>query len=87
MEHTENTILNIENSENKEVNSSNNDNTNQTENQNQSQIQSQNQSQNQNENENENGNAENKLTKLNFPKRKYAIIHGYNGHNFCGNQK
>ena len=83
MEHTENTILNIENPENKEINPSNNDNTNQTENQNQSQ----NQNENQNENENENGNAENKLTKLNFPKRKYAIIHGYNGHNFCGNQK
>ncbi len=30
---------------------------------------------------------ENESTKINFPKRKYAIIHGYNGHLFCGNQK
>jgi hypothetical protein len=28
-----------------------------------------------------------KKEKLNFPKRKYAIIHGYFGHNFKGNQK
>jgi hypothetical protein len=28
-----------------------------------------------------------KLNKISFPKRKYAIIHGYNGHQFCGNQK
>ncbi len=28
-----------------------------------------------------------KLNKLNFPKRKFAIIHGYNGHDYCGNQK
>ena len=76
MEHAENKILNIENPEilTKEANPNNNDNTNQTE--------------NQNEIENVEGNsAENKLTKLSFPKRKYAIIHGYNGHNFCGNQK
>ena len=25
--------------------------------------------------------------KLNYPKRKYAIIHGYNGLDFKGNQK
>jgi hypothetical protein len=25
--------------------------------------------------------------KINMPKRKYAIIHGYNGHKFLGNQK
>lgn len=30
---------------------------------------------------------ENKKDKLNYPKRKYAIIHGYNGHDFKGNQK
>ncbi len=29
----------------------------------------------------------NKLSKINLPKRKYAIIHGYSGHNYCGNQK
>ena len=28
-----------------------------------------------------------KLNKLSFPKRKFAIIHGYNGHAFSGNQK
>lgn len=28
-----------------------------------------------------------KSNKLNLPKRKYAIIHGYNGHNYSGNQK
>jgi hypothetical protein len=28
-----------------------------------------------------------KLNKISFPKRKFAIIHGYNGHQFCGNQK
>jgi hypothetical protein len=28
-----------------------------------------------------------KINKLNLPKRKYAIIHGYNGHNYSGNQK
>jgi hypothetical protein len=28
-----------------------------------------------------------KLDKINLPKRKYAIIHGYNGHHFSGNQK
>ena len=25
--------------------------------------------------------------KLKLPKRKFAIIHGYSGHKFCGNQK
>jgi hypothetical protein len=29
----------------------------------------------------------NKKNKITFPKRKFAIIHGYNGHDFCGNQK
>lgn len=28
-----------------------------------------------------------KSNKINLPKRKYAIIHGYNGHNYSGNQK
>ena len=28
-----------------------------------------------------------KFNKLNLPKRKYAIIHGYNGYNYSGNQK
>ena len=28
-----------------------------------------------------------KLNKVNHPKRKFAIIHGYNGHGFSGNQK
>ena len=28
-----------------------------------------------------------KKEKIKAPKRKYAIIHGYNGHDFCGNQK
>ena len=28
-----------------------------------------------------------KKEKIKVPKRKYAIIHGYNGHDFCGNQK
>ena len=28
-----------------------------------------------------------KLNKLSYPKRKFAIIHGYNGHAFSGNQK
>jgi hypothetical protein len=28
-----------------------------------------------------------KLNKIKLPKRKYAIIHGYNGHHFSGNQK
>lgn len=28
-----------------------------------------------------------KLEKIRLPKRKYAIIHGYNGHKFSGNQK
>ena len=27
------------------------------------------------------------LEKIKLPKRKYAIIHGYLGHNYCGNQK
>lgn len=34
--------------------------------------------------------SENKLankTKIEYPKRKFAIIHGYFGHDFCGNQK
>lgn len=37
----------------------------------------------------ENINEENleKKSKINLPKRKFAIIHGYNGHNYCGNQK
>jgi tRNA pseudouridine38-40 synthase len=30
---------------------------------------------------------ETKLSKIAFPKRKFAIIHGYNGHGFSGNQK
>ena len=30
---------------------------------------------------------EKKANKINLPKRKYAIIHGYNGHNYSGNQK
>lgn len=25
--------------------------------------------------------------KIQLPKRKYAIVHGYNGHHYCGNQK
>ena len=29
----------------------------------------------------------NKKEKLHLPKRKFAIIHGYNGHDFKGNQK
>lgn len=29
----------------------------------------------------------NQKEKLHFPKRKYAIIHGYFGHDFRGNQK
>jgi hypothetical protein len=33
------------------------------------------------------GDNESKKEKLNFPKRKYAIIHGYFGHDFKGNQK
>ena len=28
-----------------------------------------------------------KKEKIKAPKRKYAIIHGYNGHDFSGNQK
>lgn len=28
-----------------------------------------------------------KPDKINLPKRKYAIIHAYNGHKFSGNQK
>jgi hypothetical protein len=28
-----------------------------------------------------------KLEKIRLPKRKYAIIHGYNGHKYSGNQK
>ncbi len=28
-----------------------------------------------------------KLSKIHLPKRKYAIIHGYIGHKFSGNQK
>jgi hypothetical protein len=28
-----------------------------------------------------------RINKISFPKRKFAIIHGYNGHQFCGNQK
>jgi hypothetical protein len=31
--------------------------------------------------------SDNKQKKINLPKRKYAIIHGYNGHNYSGNQK
>ena len=30
---------------------------------------------------------ESKLSKISHPKRKFAIIHGYNGHKFHGNQK
>lgn len=30
---------------------------------------------------------ENKLEKIKAPKRRYAIIHGYVGHNYSGNQK
>jgi hypothetical protein len=40
-----------------------------------------------NENVEKNEKIEVKLNKLQYPKRKYAIIHGYNGHNYCGNQK
>ena len=29
----------------------------------------------------------NKIAKINFPKRRYAIIHGYIGQDFKGNQK
>ncbi len=32
-------------------------------------------------------NQENTLDKIRFPKRKYVMIHGYNGHNYSGNQK
>ena len=28
-----------------------------------------------------------KLDKIKHPKRKYALIHGYNGHKYHGNQK
>ena len=36
----------------------------------------------------ENNNEDNeKGEKIKLPKRKYAIIHGYLGHNYCGNQK
>jgi tRNA pseudouridine38-40 synthase len=35
----------------------------------------------------ENSENQEKKSKINLPKRKFAIIHGYNGHNFCGNQK
>ena len=28
-----------------------------------------------------------KKSKIKLPKRKYAIIHGYSGHNYSGNQK
>lgn len=38
------------------------------------------------ETQNENGENE-KLEKIKKPKRKYAIVHGYLGHNYCGNQK
>lgn len=44
-------------------------------------IQTENQKQNQTT-----SNAD-KPNKIQFPKRKYAIIHGYNGHHFSGNQK
>ena len=30
---------------------------------------------------------DNTKEKISHPKRKYAIIHGYNGHDFFGNQK
>jgi hypothetical protein len=30
---------------------------------------------------------EEKLDKIHLPKRKYALIHGYNGHAYSGNQK
>jgi hypothetical protein len=37
--------------------------------------------------DNKEENQEEKLDKIHLPKRKYAIIHGYNGHHFSGNQK
>lgn len=60
------------------------------------QIQNDNNRDNNNENEplKENNTTHNneihqkiKPNKIKLPKRKYAIIHGYNGHNFSGNQK
>ena len=32
-------------------------------------------------------NENQKKSKIKLPKRKYAIIHGYSGHNYSGNQK
>ena len=41
-----------------------------------------------NETQNKEENKEEKrLEKINLPKRKYALIHAYNGHKFSGNQK
>ncbi len=30
---------------------------------------------------------ESNIEKIKYPKRKYVIIHGYNGHQYKGNQK
>lgn len=38
-------------------------------------------------NTNQNESIEVNHQKIKLPKRKYAIIHGYNGHNYFGNQK
>lgn len=38
-------------------------------------------------NNNENTQIEQKKTKVEYPKRKFALIHGYFGHEYCGNQK
>jgi hypothetical protein len=38
-------------------------------------------------NNNESNQTEKKIDKVSAPKRKYCIIHGYNGHGFSGNQK
>jgi hypothetical protein len=35
----------------------------------------------------DNEKAEEKLEKYKAPKRKFAIVHGYLGHKYCGNQK
>jgi hypothetical protein len=32
-------------------------------------------------------NPESSLEKIKHPKRKFVLIHGYNGHNYKGNQK
>ena len=39
------------------------------------------------DNKSDDENDDAKKNKLHLPKRKYAIIHGYNGHKFSGNQK